>query len=209
MSEGFVYVVKRDYGFAPNPFDGVCTLATCKPPIRHAANIGDFVFGITPKKSGNKLIYAMRVSEKMTFNDYWNDIRFQNKKPIMNGSKRMQYGDNIYFYDSNEWHQSDSHHSHEDGSTNMNNLKRDTSRNAVLIGGEFFYFGRDAIEVPDYLLRILIQNSKNTGRIEIGHKRLNEEDSQIAWEWLTTQYYCGIIGFPLMFKRNFERYGGQ
>jgi hypothetical protein len=37
--------VARDYGFAPNPFFGVCTLATCKPKIRKAAAIGDWVVG--------------------------------------------------------------------------------------------------------------------------------------------------------------------
>src|SRR5712671_5339411 len=30
----YSYVVARDFGFAPNPFFGVCTLATCKPDIR-------------------------------------------------------------------------------------------------------------------------------------------------------------------------------
>ncbi len=28
---------RRDYGFAPNPFHGICTLATCKPVIRRVA----------------------------------------------------------------------------------------------------------------------------------------------------------------------------
>lgn len=30
----YSYVVAHDFGFAPNPFDGLCTLATCKPDIR-------------------------------------------------------------------------------------------------------------------------------------------------------------------------------
>ena len=33
----FSYVVRYDYGFAPNPFEGCCTIATCKPQIRRAA----------------------------------------------------------------------------------------------------------------------------------------------------------------------------
>ncbi|MFH1865797.1 MAG: hypothetical protein ABIK85_07930, partial [Candidatus Eisenbacteria bacterium] len=36
----FSYIVARDYGFAPNPFCGVCTLATCKPKIRESASVG-------------------------------------------------------------------------------------------------------------------------------------------------------------------------
>lgn len=37
----FSYVVAREYGFAPNPFFGWCTLATCKPKIRVTAEVGD------------------------------------------------------------------------------------------------------------------------------------------------------------------------
>src|SRR5262245_31415483 len=41
----YSYVVARDYGFAPNPFYGFCTLATCKPDIRRTADIGDWIVG--------------------------------------------------------------------------------------------------------------------------------------------------------------------
>ena len=36
------YVVARDYGFAPNPFLGVCTLATCKPKSAPPWELGFF-----------------------------------------------------------------------------------------------------------------------------------------------------------------------
>ena len=93
------YVVARDYGFAPNPFFGVCTLATCKPIIRSVAAIGDWVMG-TGSKQWNRehhVVYAMRVTESMTFEQYWNDPRFQKKKPNLRGSKKQAFGDNIYF----------------------------------------------------------------------------------------------------------------
>ena len=35
----FSYVVARDYGFAPNPFYEMCTLATCKPRIRKLLSV--------------------------------------------------------------------------------------------------------------------------------------------------------------------------
>lgn len=41
----YSYVVARDFGFAPNPFHGYCTLATCKPDIRATASVGDWVIG--------------------------------------------------------------------------------------------------------------------------------------------------------------------
>ena len=35
--EIFSYVITHDSGFAPNPFGGFLTLATCKPKIRKSA----------------------------------------------------------------------------------------------------------------------------------------------------------------------------
>ena len=56
MSKGYSYIVARDFGFAPNPFNAVLTLATCKPIVRKGAEVGDFVIGVTPKCLGNKLL---------------------------------------------------------------------------------------------------------------------------------------------------------
>lgn len=87
----YSYIVKRDYGFAPNPFYGYCTLATCKPVIRKHAEIGDIIVGIGSGGKNsvykNRMIFAMKISEVLTYDQYWNDIRFQKKKPIMSGSK--------------------------------------------------------------------------------------------------------------------------
>jgi hypothetical protein len=71
------YVVARDYGFAPNPFFGVCTLATCKPGIRKVAQIGDWVVGTGSKKRkrDKRIVYAMRVTGAITFSQYWTDPR--------------------------------------------------------------------------------------------------------------------------------------
>jgi hypothetical protein len=65
----FSYVVARDYGFAPNPFFGFCTLATCKPKIRAAAALGDWIVGTGSCAYGleGRLVYAMRVTEVLTF----------------------------------------------------------------------------------------------------------------------------------------------
>ena len=63
----FSYVVRFDSGFAPNPFYGYCTLATCKPRIRKAAGVGDWVVGSGSNDSlvrrGGYMVYAMQVSD--------------------------------------------------------------------------------------------------------------------------------------------------
>lgn len=146
----FIYVIARDFGFAPNPFHGVCTLATCKPGIRRAAAEGDWILGVGGKNLGSahrKCILLMKVSEKISFQEYWDDHRFSLKKPCRNGSHVKMLGDNIYHKNTNgEWMQEDSHHSNADGTANYINLNRDTgTSDQVLISNFFFYFGESAI----------------------------------------------------------------
>lgn len=145
------YVIRRDYGFAPNPFHGVCTLATCKKVIRRHAAIGDWVIatGSADHQRSGQLVCAMKVSDTMTFNAYWNDPRFELKKPVMNSSRMMGYGDNIYHSGpDDEWVQADSHHSLEGGVPNPKNLDDDTQTDRVLIADEFWYFGSSAPPIP-------------------------------------------------------------
>lgn len=152
MTKLYSYVVARDYGFAPNPFFGTCTLATCKPRIRKTAEIGDWVIGTgskTRKKHGH-LVFVMRVSEKLSFNEYWEDPRFQRKRPNLQRSKKQAFGDNIYHKDENgEWRQADSHHSYEDGSCNPHNVVNDTNADSVLIGVDFAYWGDSGPQLPE------------------------------------------------------------
>ena len=83
----YTYAITRDFGFAPNPFHGLCTLATCKPGIREAAKVGDWIMGIGGSSLGivkRKCILLMKISEKINFLDYWVDGRFSLKKPVPN-----------------------------------------------------------------------------------------------------------------------------
>ena len=79
------YIVARDFGFAPNPFFGYCTLATCMVYIREGAEVGDWVAGTgSGRKSVQRegyLVFAMRVEEILTFDEYWSDPRFRVKRP--------------------------------------------------------------------------------------------------------------------------------
>ncbi len=63
MARIYSYVVRYDSGFAPNPFYGYCTLATCKPDIRRGAEVGDWVVGSGSNdrsiRRGGHLVYAI------------------------------------------------------------------------------------------------------------------------------------------------------
>ena len=197
---GYSYVVARDYGFAPNPFGGICSLATCKPGIRRAAQTGDWVFGTGSATRGQRghLVFAMNVDEKLSFNQYWNDPRFRYKRPVMNGSLKKMYGDNIYFHDGMNWIQSDSHHSLEDGTVNSRNLKTDTSSDAVLLASDFYYLGCQPTPtaLSDYVVK--------TGP---GHRNVYSPILDDFVRWIRKTHQPGITAEPSQFAI-FQRFRG-
>ena len=97
----FAYVVARDYGFAPNPFFGYCTLATCKPKIRGQAQVGDWVIGSGSKRFGldTHLVFAMNVAEVLSYDQYWDDPRFRVKRPNLHGSVNIADADGYRYHD--------------------------------------------------------------------------------------------------------------
>ena len=203
MKKAFSYVVARDYGFAPNPFYGVLTLATCKPIIRNNAQVNDFIIGNATAANDNKLIFMAKVTEVTTFDDYWLDPRFQCKKPVMNGSLKKLYGDNIYHRNSTgAWLQDDSHHANDDGSPNQYNIDRDTgTTDRVLICGEFFYFGKSMFIVPEEF-RTCIYGWR-------GHSCPAYDKALKLWEYLCGSYpNRGKIDLPNQFE-HFKRYDGK
>lgn len=195
MTRLFTYIVARDYGFAPNPFHAVCTLATCKPNIRAAANIGDVVMGkastLQNRNPEGRIVYLMRVSETLTFDEYWRDPRFAAKQPKLNGSRKQRYGDNIYHHNHDDaWVQADSHHSWENGVVNEAHLKNDTKVDRILLGAEFTYWGSQPRAIPPALIPII-------GRAGVREKRhFNDDELAIALEWLEPLLGAGLQGRP-------------
>jgi hypothetical protein len=150
------YVVRYDSGFAPNPFYGFCTLATCKPDIRRAATIDDWIVGSGSDersiRRGGHLVYAMRVTEVMSFEDYDVDPRFAQKKPYRHGSRKQSCGDNIYYRGfDNTWAQRDSFHTKDNGERHPSHVSRDTGVNRVLVSDDFLYFGGYGPLIPEAL----------------------------------------------------------
>ena len=207
MSKVYIYVVARDFGFAPNPFHGYCTLATCKSRIRNKAKVDDWVIGIggARLKATGRCIYAMRVTDKTTFNNYWESSTFLDKKPVRNGSRKMMVGDNIYHFDTqeNEWEQADSHHSHDDGNPNLRNLNTDTNSQNVLISRHFFYFGENAPLIPSSLLDAIgYSNNRN-------HRVFEFSIANALVEWLNINFRDSlnqVIGDPFDFGNSEKRY---
>lgn len=204
-----MYVVARDFGFAPNPFHGVCTLATCKPVIRSTAQIGDWVVGMGGSKldAVGRCIFAMQVTDAMTFEQYWLHPNFLDKRPVRNGSQKMMVGDNIYSRDTNNrWQQADSHHSQPDGTADLDNLIRDTGTNRVLLSSRFFYFGSTAPSVP---ANLLAETNFRNGR---GHRVVDCARCPGFLTWLNdllSHHPNHVAGDPIQFDRSGARYSAR
>lgn len=198
----YSYVVRHDYGFAPNPFHGTCTLATCKPDIRRTASVGDWIVGTGSKAQDRQgtLVYVMQVAEEMTFNHYWGDARFQVKKPNLGSSLKHAFGDNIYLRDRDcRWHQSDSHHSLADGSMNQHTTGRDTKADKILIGCTYAYWGGSGPTIPPQFRNWRGRDICKSGP---GHKchfpRIMVEEF-VAW--FTDLGQSGYLSEPVEWKR--------
>jgi hypothetical protein len=205
-----MYVVDRDFGFAPNPFHGCCTLATCMPRIRAKAQVNDWVFGMggARLKATGRCVYAMRVTETLSFEAYWASEAYFDKRPVRNGSSVMMVGDNIYHRNkaSDPWQQLDSHHSNPDGTPNPLNVDKDTGANRVLASRDFFYFGRTAPSLPSGLLEGM--GYKNG----IGHRVFADSQCAALFQWLSTNWRSNrniVTGDPFDFDQSMKRYSGK
>jgi hypothetical protein len=102
MASLFSYVVDHDIGFAPNPYGGFCTLVHCKfggtdgrPNIVELAEEQDWVLGSggqSKKSAGNgRIIYLMRVDEKLPFREYLRDPRFKGRTDCIDHGAGNQF----------------------------------------------------------------------------------------------------------------------
>lgn len=193
------YVVRYDSGFAPNPFYGYCTLATCKPRIRAAAQIGDWILGSGSKSASKsqegRLVYAMRVEEALTWDQYSADPRFGKKRPFRRGSRKQTCGDNIYFRATPDapWQQRDSFHSRADGGADPNHIARDTGVDRVLVSQEFVYVGGQGPVLPD----LRDAQGRSLCKHGIGHSKFEDPELIGAFvAWVKEIGKSGFSGIP-------------
>ena len=195
----FSYIVRYDSGFAPNPFHGHCTLATCKPLIRKRAQINDWLVGTGSNartiRRGGYLVYAMRVTEILSTEDYWIDPRFEDKKPDLYRNWIAASGDNIYeLLDTGQWRQLGSYHSHRDGSPNEAHIARDLGVQRILISDDFVYFGGEGPRLP---AKFRDDGEANMLRSIRNYQRVRQEDTIVEFEdWIRSLRICGYQGKP-------------
>jgi hypothetical protein len=155
----YSYCLRYDDGAAPNPYWGVCTLVICKPAIRRTAEIGDLIVGLGSANSpigdiSNYVVYAMRVTSKLTMKEYDQFCKTSLPKKIPHWRSRdyrLRMGDCIYDYTTGE------HPKMRWGIHSENNRERDLSGKYALVSKQFYYFGNQPVDLPEYLHPIIPQ----------------------------------------------------
>lgn len=166
-SKLFSYVVDHDNGFAPNPAGGLCTLAKCKYSKSSRANViesakeGDWVVGTGgavglargESVGRGKLIYAMRVDQKMPLARYCREY----------GAKRIDAQHDIAV----------------DG-------------RFALVSRHFYYFGRNAPDIPQQFLEPQPLEKKGPGY----RNDFSESFIKTFTAWLSCNFERGVHGSP-------------
>lgn len=164
----FRYVVRYDAGSAPRPYDGYCSLAICKPRIRKAARVGDWIIGFRSRCPGD-VIYVMRVEEVLAFPEYWADERFHNRRPGASSKP-----DNIYRPGPSGTLEQVPNPVH-----GLGEAATDLGGRNALLSKTFWYFGRNSPAISTDLIHLV-----HTG---IGHsvdRNRRPDDLEYLTTWL-------------------------
>lgn len=90
-----MYTMTADSGFAPYVTKDWISLACCAGPVRKDTKIGYFVLGVAGKTmKGVKQhtpIFLMKVDEKLTFDEYYKDLRFIGRADNIYRKKGEEY----------------------------------------------------------------------------------------------------------------------
>lgn len=189
--------MKDDVGHAPCVFDSlenllkvrkdnfravssnVLTLSNCGYMMRSWAVEEDYILGIAGDDFGvlaDRLVWIGKVASIMPKDGYFQ--RF-NRDSSYGLSSRP---DNYYQRAGDLWIQ------HENPFHDADSLSADTGINKVLFFGDFFYFGNNALEMPEKL------------RCRDRQKLLDTPDVEEFLKHLKERFPAGVNGYPAQIK---------
>ena len=145
------YRMTDDMMMSPNPLGGILTLATCKPTIRKSTQTvpGVWIAGWTARTVNNspiaaekatdyekeRLIYLAKVSEKLSYTEYWE--KYPQKRPVegVDESYVGYYGDNYYYQEDGEKKRAFTNQKHTE-----KEVTSDWNGKNAIVCEEFYYF---------------------------------------------------------------------
>lgn len=137
----FIYIQTVDTGLAPCVYQGIWSLALCKPTIRRRASEGDVIIAVTPAKDGHSLSSWAKIERQITTEEF--AARYSKNRP-----------DNIYEKLSTGRYARRSnvrHRLHRSKSDIEHDLGRTNNSAFVLIAKDFFAFGKQALELHNWI----------------------------------------------------------
>jgi hypothetical protein len=203
----FSYKLTTDSGFAPNPFFGELTLATCKPQIRLHKKIGDWIAGFTSKRlcgdqvGNERLIFLMNVTDKLPLSIYWSEPRFLVKRPGGSSPNQdlvdrptphvLHQGDNVYYFKGQLAYQmpNPNHPEHF--------MEHDVSGKYALCSTLFYYFGSKPVTLP-HEFKPSIPRAQSSH----GSRTHNEELARLFIEHIQVNYPRGVNSAPTKWPPN-------
>jgi hypothetical protein len=200
----FSYKLTHDTGFAPNPFWGVLTLATCKPGIRGAKRKEDWIAGFTSrtltrnrdKVGEERLIFLMQITDVIDQYEYFNhpDPVFQAKIPDCARCPRTEFvyhaGDNIYRPLTNHPQTPGDFEQVKNPNHNEADKMKDLSGRWVLVSSKFYYFGGNPREAPPEVRPIIPGGQARYGFLT--HDVL----ARAFVEWVQRSFCAGVADAP-------------
>lgn len=199
----FSYKLTNDSGFAPNPFGGIMTLATCKPKIREHKQQGDWLAGFTSGQlngdavGSERLIYLMQITDKILISEYWNSPQYEYKKPLPHTDRKRKFGDNIYKPLSGNALSPSDFEQITNISHQADSIERDLSGRYVLLSKKFWYFGCAPLEIPGRIRPEIPAGQSSQGSMTHDLTRAKQ-----FIEYIESNYKKGIHNNPTGWKKH-------
>lgn len=176
MTRIYRYVLKSDGGMAPNPRNGLLTLATCKPEIRKRATDGDWVMANYPSQQNRRVAWVGKIERRIPVGLYASEFPERDDALHEIGSQ----GEPQRIRGKHEWyHQGDEER------------RKDRSGNVLVFDmSQCWYFGADGRSIDPGLEHLIAHGQ--------GHRVNNRKpgDLELLEAWLTQQGEPGIHAEP-------------
>lgn len=158
----FRYILLHDAGMAPCSDDGLLTLAVCKPRIRSAAKVGDWIAGFCPvsanvtlKRPPGMLAYIGQVRETLWVGEY------ERRHSTRADAIYRERADGSFYRKRPTYHD------------NADAIRKDLSAGVLILEPEStWYFGNRPLALPDEFLPLAARG--------VGHKVNGVSEAQIA-----------------------------
>lgn len=144
----------------------------------------DWVIGFLSKSRGNKLLYAMKLDNVIEFDEYYHDKKYFKKRPNLDGTWKERCGDNMYYKNkAGSWVQVKTVY-------HRGMLEKDTRYPMVFVSNKYYYFGHNAIAVPEQFVDLIPKR----------HGVKCDHDSSLVKlfiDWIERNSKSGIQGMPI------------